>query len=183
MTREDWLTRAAAETAQILQARAHLTVPALYVSVGFPRGSRGKRRAIGQCWDGSLSADKRPHVFICPSQADGARVLDILLHEQIHAAVGCDAGHKGAFVAACKAVGLAKPWTATTAGPELVGSLNAIAERLGAYPHAALSIVPKVRPGSRLRLWECACPVKVRVASDHFAATCDDCDTPFERKD
>jgi hypothetical protein len=38
--------------------------------------------------------------------------------------------------------------------------------------------------GSRLRLWECGCerPVKVRVASDAFDATCNVCAQPFERK-
>ena len=36
--------------------------------------------------------------------------------------------------------------------------------------------------GSRLRLWECRCPkpVKVRVASDTFDATCGKCNQPFE---
>ena len=36
--------------------------------------------------------------------------------------------------------------------------------------------------GSRLRLWVCECtpkPVRVRVASDDFAATCDLCGAPF----
>ncbi|MGH2719764.1 MAG: hypothetical protein ACRDJU_14470 [Actinomycetota bacterium] len=36
--------------------------------------------------------------------------------------------------------------------------------------------------GSRLRLWVCECtpkPVKVRVASDDFKATCDLCGAPF----
>lgn len=35
--------------------------------------------------------------------------------------------------------------------------------------------------GSRLRLYECKCkkPVKVRVASDYFAATCNKCKRPF----
>lgn len=35
--------------------------------------------------------------------------------------------------------------------------------------------------GSRLRLWECACakPIKVRIASDSFAAHCDLCESPF----
>jgi hypothetical protein len=40
--------------------------------------------------------------------------------------------------------------------------------------------------GSRLRLWECACtpkPVKVRVASDDFQATCHRCGTAFTRAD
>jgi len=39
--------------------------------------------------------------------------------------------------------------------------------------------------GSRMRLWECACqpkPVKVRVASDDFHATCNLCHTAFTRK-
>ncbi len=37
--------------------------------------------------------------------------------------------------------------------------------------------------GSRLRLWECDCPkpVKVRVASDSFAAHCDDCGEAFHK--
>lgn len=37
--------------------------------------------------------------------------------------------------------------------------------------------------GSRLRLWECECerPVKVRVASDSFAAHCDLCEAPFHK--
>lgn len=38
--------------------------------------------------------------------------------------------------------------------------------------------------GSRMRLWECECdkPVKVRVASDDFQATCDRCGESFSRK-
>lgn len=37
--------------------------------------------------------------------------------------------------------------------------------------------------GSRLRLWVCQCatPVKVRVASDDFRATCNRCDSAFTR--
>jgi len=37
--------------------------------------------------------------------------------------VGCDQGHKGEFVALCKKIGLVKPWTATTPGPELAATL------------------------------------------------------------
>ena len=39
--------------------------------------------------------------------------------------------------------------------------------------------------GSRLRLYHCACtpPVKVRVASDYFAATCQRCGADFARVD
>jgi hypothetical protein len=37
-----------------------------------------------------------------------------------------------------------------------------------------------------MRLWQCACapkPVKVRVASDDFQATCQRCATAFKRAD
>ena len=40
--------------------------------------------------------------------------------------------------------------------------------------------------GSRMRLWECDCtpkPVKVRVATDDFRATCHNCHTSFTRRD
>jgi hypothetical protein len=39
--------------------------------------------------------------------------------------------------------------------------------------------------GSRMRLWECQCPkpIKVRVASDDFQATCNRCGTAFTRPD
>lgn len=36
--------------------------------------------------------------------------------------------------------------------------------------------------GSRLRLWQCACGVKARVASDTFDATHDPCGSKFEAK-
>ena len=38
--------------------------------------------------------------------------------------------------------------------------------------------------GSRMRLWECSCakPVKVRIASDDFAAHCDRCGQAFVRQ-
>lgn len=36
--------------------------------------------------------------------------------------------------------------------------------------------------GSRLRLWQCSCGVKARVASDSFDATHDPCGTKFEAK-
>lgn len=180
MNREDWLTAAAGELAALLSARASIAPPAVHVSVGFPKGVRGRRgRAIGQCWPGSASTDGKPHVFVSPVLAEAPDVLPVLTHELIHAA-GCD-GHRGAFAKAAKAAGLIKPWTSSTAGPELTVDLAQLAGKLGPYPHAALTEKDRERPGSRLRLWVCACPVRVRVSSDDFQATCDICESPFER--
>ena len=161
---------------------AHLTMPAWRVSCGFPKGSRGRSaaKAIGQCWGTDAAADEHANIFISPVLDDPARVLDVLLHELIHAGTP-GAGHKGPFVAACKAVGLLKPWTATTAGPELEGSLVAMAKEIGSYPHGAMMVPDGKRPGSRLRLWECPCGIKARVSSDEFLATCERCGEGFER--
>jgi hypothetical protein len=182
-TREVWLVNAAELTGELVAAAAGTPVPPLYVSVGFPKGARGGRggRAIGQCWDGTSSADGSPHVFICPTLATAEEVLHVLVHEQVHATVGCAAGHKGAFIKVSRAVGLVKPWTATTAGPELARKLAEIADALGPFPHAALIPVLRAKPGSRLRLWVCDCGVKVRVASDDFEATCDLCAGSFKQ--
>lgn len=181
MTREEWLQAAAVKLSALIQ-KAGEDVPGSYISVGFPKGARvGRgRRAVGQCWDGALSSDSKPHIFICPTQQQD-NVLHILLHELIHAVVGTEAAHRGPFITLAKKVGLVRPWTATSPGEELLQKLNDIAKELGPYPHALLVPVEKKKKGSRLRLWECECkpPVKVRVAKDDFQATCQVCGKDF----
>jgi len=181
-TREAWLRAAAERTGRLLAAAGPATVPAFHVSVGFPKGHHGRGRAIGQCWPGERSADGACHVFVCPTLGSAAEVLHVLLHEQVHATVGCAEGHRGAFSKTAKAVGLQKPWTATTPGPELKAKLDGIQEELGAYPHSALAVPVRGLKGSRLRLWECGCGVKVRVASDDFRATCGRCEEEFKER-
>jgi len=180
-TREEWLNEAGLRIGKMVAGAAGNPVPRLYVSVGFPKGAKGGRggRAVGQCWDGSSSKDGAPHVFVCPTIDDPVEVLAILLHEQVHAAVGCKEGHRGRFVKTMKAAGMVKPWTSSVPGEVLAGNLKDIAAGLGPYPHSALIPKLKVKPGSRLRLWVCSCGVKVRVASDDFEATCDLCATSF----
>lgn len=181
-TREAWLEAAVTSLNGPVFAEAGVDCAAVRVrpSVGFPRGSR---KAIGQCWDGSLSADTRPHLFISPVLADPVEVLATLAHELTHAVVGTEHKHKGPFGKVARAIGLEGKLTATVAGDALRAKLKAIAEELGDYPHAALVPNDKARkPGSRLRLWVCECeePVKVRVAKDDFDATCNLCNMNFK---
>lgn len=180
--REAWLKAGVAALVKLME-RAGVTAPAVepYVSVGFPKGGRGRSKAIGQCWDGRASADSRPHIFVCPTQEHGPHILAILLHELIHAAVGCQHGHRGPFASAARACGLTGKMTATVAGDALLVDLKDIAAKLGDYPHAPLSEGATKKKGSRLRLWECECGVKVRVASDEFDATCGLCNERFEQ--
>ena len=184
-TREAWLLAAASRTGKIVvKAAGPLSnLSPIYVSVGFPKGARGGRggRAVGQCWDGTSCRDGRPHVFVCPTVSDPEEVLAILLHEQVHAAVGCAEKHRGRFAKTMKAAGMVKPWTSSVPGEELAAELKVIAGKLGPYPHAPLAPQLRTKPGSRLRLWQCECPVKVRVASDDFEATCDVCGESFKQ--
>ena len=180
-TREAWLTQASERLRSLLETAASTPCPEVRVSVGFPskRALSIHKRRVGECWSGTVSADGVPQVYVSPVLSAPADVLATLLHELTHATVGVKVGHKGAFVKVCKALGFTKPWTTTPCGPELAERLNALAASLPAYPHSALSPSTTTKQGTRLRLYECQCPVKVRVASDTFDATCNVCDKPF----
>jgi len=135
-TREGWLMEATRTLKKQFFCDNGYDLPEkLQCSCGFPKGHN---KAIGQCWDPQVSADGTTHIFICPTQAEPIRVLDILLHELIHAAVGVEAGHKGPFKKLMKEFGLAGKATATYAeeGSELWLKLSSIATQLGPYPHA-----------------------------------------------
>lgn len=137
-TREAWLLAAVEAVAPIFTEQG-VDLPAIHVSVGWP-GGRGKKNAvIGQCWKRSQSADDINHLFISPVLGDAARVIDVLMHELVHAVDDCESGHRGAFARIAKSVGLEGKMTATTASPALAAKLQAIVGELGEYPHAVLA--------------------------------------------
>jgi len=140
-TREAWLEAAAAKLAAFISDNTELTVPPVRISVGFPVGSRGgtKSTAIGSCHPGALAADGIAQLFISPALADSSRVMDVLLHELLHASLPTGTGHRAPFSRAAKACGLKAPFTATTATAELMEVLAAYIVELGDFPHAALS--------------------------------------------
>lgn len=83
-------------------------------------------------------------------------MLDVLVHELVHAADDCRSGHKGAFRRLATAIGLTGRMTATVAGPELAARLHALAEELGPYPHAALDA--SMRKKQSTRMLKVVCP-------------------------
>jgi hypothetical protein len=170
MLREDWLEQA------VILLREYMASCSLYLysypraSCGFPsRGGEGRTvRTVGQCFSPKVCRDGRSQVFI--------------------ATVGVEHKYGKVFSQAAKRVGLVRPWRATTIGETLRPVLDRFVTLLGPYPHAAIQLeamqratsqetsdVPEKSMGSRLRLYECNCnpPVKVRVASNHFQARCD----------
>jgi hypothetical protein len=180
--RESWLHVASVFLLEHMQQQGLPSVE-VRVSCGWPAsGGLGEKHVtIGQCFPPTMCKDGRPQIFISPRLADSVEVLATLLHELIHASVGCDAKHGKRFSQAARACGLAGPPTATTAGEALKSLLQGYVERAGVYPHAAIVPRKKAKKGSRLRLYQCSCeePVKVRVASDTFQAQCLVCDELF----
>lgn len=133
------------------------------------------------------------------------------LHELAHAIAGHEAGHGKGWKEHAERLGLRFPKAAghqyipASFVPDLRNAINALADPRG---HGAPSLrspgVTRFRvgaggckggvgsrggksrgvgSGSRLRLYVCECekPVKVRVASDTFAAHCDACGAAFKQ--
>ena len=95
-TREGWLQQAAGILNDKLFAGSGHDLPKLMqVSCGWPRG--GGDNTIGQCFSPTCSANEATEIFVSPRLADPITVLGTLLHEMIHAAVGTEVGHRGAF--------------------------------------------------------------------------------------
>lgn len=153
VTREGWLLTAIERMAVSLFPG--FTRPRWRVTCGWPKGVRGGKHAVGQCWPRTSSDDSTYEMFISPEIDQPIEILHILAHEMIHAIVGCEEGHKGQFVKLCKAIGLVKPWTATTPGPELAKTLAIYAVQLGPYPHARLN---DVRKRQTTRMLKATCP-------------------------
>ncbi len=161
ITREEWLVRGAKMLAKgVFKGQE---VPAIRVSVGFPKGSRGK--AVGQCWSDTVSSDGTAEIFISPTIDEPVRALDILCHEMVHAIVGIDAGHKGPFAKLARAIGLEGKLTATEAGADLREKLETAVDMLGEFPHAAMTPGSKTtKQGTRLIKCECEeCGYTVRT--------------------
>jgi len=158
------------------------------VTYGFPsaRALSLKKRRVGECWhSGAEPEGYNAVIFVSPILwTDPVEVLATLLHEMIHAAEP-KGGHRAPFSRLARRCGFTRPWTRTPLSPELREKLAALAVSLGEFPAAGMRIkIPRRgSKGSRLRLWECECPVKVRVASDDFDATCGACVEPFKRRD
>jgi len=177
-TREEWLLKAA----EVLNGRLlHEELPLLKVSVGWPKGVRSGH-ALGQCWSKKASQDGDSyHIFVSPVIQDTVEVLRVLLHELIHAAAGTEAGHKGTFAKMAKRVGFEQPWTSTPATLGLLEVLKELVKELGSFPHPGLN-PPMKKQTTRMKLWVCACGVKIRRAGD-LHAKCLDCNSEFEREE
>lgn len=179
-TREAWLLEACEHLRPVLRD-AGVECPPPFRSPSVPKGGRGRGRSNRPVLARAGCGRRAPRYLRSPVLVNAERILDVLLHELVHA------GARHQLWAPRQVRRGARVRTGRTAnrdlcGPELSRRLNAITQTLGPLPHAALSVVeePKQTTPS-LRLWQCDCEVKVRVASDQFDATCNRCGSRFTR--
>lgn len=163
--REEWLL-AAVEQFRPWFAQEEAPLPKIQVSLGVqPRSN-----TLAMCY-----GDKRPdrdddytaNIFVTPAvdPEESTRLLDILLHEMVHAAnffVG-DSGHGKEFGALARPLGLTGKMTATVASDELKERLAPIAEHLGPFPHDPLNLSerglgPGGKPKQKARQLKSICP-------------------------
>ena len=146
-SRERWLTDAGGLLVAKLFKQHHAKPVADFrVSVGWPKGSRGK--AIGQVWPASLSGDGHNEIFISPILQDPSRVLDVLAHEIVHIAVGLSENHNKTFKQLATAIDLEGKMTATVGGEAFAKAIKPILKALGPYPHASLALAGERSPRS-----------------------------------
>lgn len=94
-TREEWLGFIRDEMRPHFKAVGAPIPDKVRFSIGFT--SHGYRsKAIGECWDVSVSGDRHAEIFIKPNQDKPETVAGILIHELVHAAVGIKEGQRAA---------------------------------------------------------------------------------------
>jgi hypothetical protein len=159
INREQWLANAVVQMAPLFKAQGY-EVPAVRVSCGWPssRGMSRKRRTVGECWDKSTAEDKVAQIFISPVMKDSVKVLGTLVHEVVHAVVGCKEQHNKVFGKCSRAVGLVGKLTECDAGPELQETFKtAWIPKIGEYPHAVLNPYKVKEKKQTTRLVKCEC--------------------------
>ena len=165
--REDWLQQMIDLLRPDFDAVGAPLPEKIRVSCGFPSKSAlaKKARRIGECWGVESSEDKSFQVFVSPVLCESVEVAGTLVHELVHAAVGIECKHRGAFPKIAKAIGLEGKMTETTVGEGLVAKLKELIAKLGEYPHARLVAAnkPKTQTTRMLKVIckECGCVLRM----------------------
>jgi len=183
--RESWLEAANVALRNEFESIGY-PLPNVLVSVGFPFGGRsGKLKRIGECHDATSNAGNVAQIFISPTLEDPIEVLETLVHEDVHAAVGNKCGHRGPFRTAALAIGLTGKMTATVAGDALRERLQKLSEVLGPLPHFKLDPSGRKKQGTRMLKAECTfCEYAVRLTRKmidaHGCPICPGCEDRME---
>lgn len=152
-TRESWLEAAKTALGGLVSDRTGMGIPAIQISPGWPSKGGPEGRVLGECWNGVFTRSGAYSIFMNPvvAAAEPVRILDIVLHEMLHAVVDEHHGkmckHGREFAEAARAVGLDGAPTATfcTEGTGLWAELSAMADALGAYPGDSMEMTAAIK--------------------------------------
>jgi hypothetical protein len=150
--REHWLTAVSTVLDEELFA-PNITgyiAPKTSLSMTAPTTPTAKGgRILGECWTSAASADGSNAIFITAAldESDSQKIIEVLIHEKIHAFDDNESGHGKHFAGLCQRVGLQGgktprsecSFTATTATSDLEDHIVEILETVGPIPHAALT--------------------------------------------
>ena len=168
LTREEWLQIAVDKVTPIFNEKGY-QVPKVKVSCGF--ASTGHKHHIGQCWAKCTSEADINEIFISPGLDDPVRILDVLIHELVHAVDDCKSSHGAEFKKIALAVGLEGKMRQAAAGEKLKDRLTEIASKLAKYPHIKLTFNMNKRaykPGPRAKCAICGYQISVPKKWLHY---------------
>ena len=155
--REEWLNHAAALLNEMIFGHKGPTntiwnkdLKDLKISCGFPLGSRGSAKKLGQCLSSSTSESGLTEIYISPTLSDPVQVLSTLHHEMLHYMVGVDEGHGRVFRSGMNRTGLVGIPTATVPTSVSKMKYNEIISLIGDYPHSKVTIPERGSVGSNL---------------------------------
>lgn len=174
--RHAWIEDAAQFALEIVAKAGGEVHERIRVTLGWP--IRAGRKALGECWSETASADLVREIFISPTLSDGARIVDVLIHELCHACLPHEAKHGPKFKALATACGLTGKMTATVASDELTALITAWIEKRGLYPAGALDPLQSGRKKQTTRLVKahCAgCGYTVRVTAKWLVIAVPEC--------
>ena len=163
-----WLEKATQELQKQVFTPAKLRVPTkLRLNVGSMTGKGDRNHTLGCCYRKDVAHGVNMITLnISTTQAkNSARVLDVLVHELIHAIDNNKHGHKGEFKKMALAVGLEGKMTATVATKKLKKTLNGIVKKIGKFPTKAVSLEGLQKDVNRNLKLEC--DGTDEVACDH----------------
>jgi len=146
-TREQWLVAAIDALAAKVFKPSNFEVPKVRVSVGWPGGRGKKNGVVGQCFPTNTTGDNVAQIFVSPVVSDALGALVVVAHELVHAVDDCKSAHKSGFIKIAREIGFTPKWTVATEDvitDDLRSQLEAIAEKLGTYPHSPIH--PAERP-------------------------------------
>jgi hypothetical protein len=135
-SRGEWLANAVRLLDEQIFVPAGLEVPKVKVTVGFLTNRGPKSTVIGECWPAGSTPAQVPFICIHPSLTIRTELLAVLVHEMVHAIDNCESGHRGAFSAIFRQVGLRGRRTESDPSPELLVKLRRISGALGPYPNS-----------------------------------------------